>query len=134
MNFDLDYHQERITKFFFFSNNLAEEIIAKKIEGIQKMIKVHDNPDEEEVGIPINPAIKRHFELKIKTLREAPRDADKLKRIFKTKQRELEDAVKIEDTERLVPEIEMLRFVPCAVSVNYNNGSVGSSAGLGLKS
>jgi len=29
------------------------------------MIEVRDIPDEE-VGIPINPAIKRHFELEIK--------------------------------------------------------------------
>lgn len=58
------------------------------------MIKVRDIPDEEEVGIPINPAIKRHFELEIKILREAPRDADKSRKLVKAKQRELEDAIK----------------------------------------
>ena len=81
------------------------------------MIKVRDIPDEE-VGIPINPTIKRHFELEIKLLREAPRDRDKLRTLVKAKQRELEDAIKIEDTERLFPEVEMLRFVLCAVSRN----------------
>ena len=91
------------------------------------MIKVRDIPDEEEIGIPINPAIKRHFELEIKTLGEASGDADKLRKLVKAKQRELEDAIKIEDTERLLREIEMLRFVLCAVSVNNNgNNSVGS--------
>jgi hypothetical protein len=59
---------------------------------------VRNIPDEE-VGIPINPAIKRHFELEIKILREAPRDSDKLRKLVKAKQRELEDAIKIEDTE-----------------------------------
>ena len=81
------------------------------------MIKFRDIPDEE-VGIHINPAIKRHFELEIKILREAPRDADKLRKLVKAKQRELEDAIKIEYTERLFPEVEMLRFVLCAVSRN----------------
>jgi len=98
-------------------NSTAEEIIARQIEGIQKMIKVRDIPDEE-LGIPINPAIKRHFELEIKTLREAPRDKDKLRKLIKAKQIELEDAIKIEDTERLFPEVEMLRFVLGAVSRN----------------
>jgi hypothetical protein len=89
----------------------TELVIQRTIEGIQKMIKVRDIPDEE-LGIPINPAIKRHFELEIKTLREVPRDPDKLRKLVKAKRRELEeDAIKIEDTERLFPEIEMLKFV-----------------------
>ena len=100
--------------------NSTEEIIARQIEGIQKMIKVRDIPDEE-VGIPINPAIRRHFELEIMTLREAPRDKDKLRKLVKAKQRELEDAIKIEDTERLFPEIEMLRFVLGAVCRNEDS-------------
>jgi predicted metalloendopeptidase len=107
---------------FFFSNNSAEEIISKKIEGIQKRIKVRDIPDEEkEVGYLSTPAIKRHFELEIKTLREAPRDADKLRKLVNAKRRELEDAIKIEYTERLFPEVEMLRFVVCAVRRNESN-------------
>ena len=98
----------------------AEEIIAKQIEGIQKMIKVRDIPDEE-VGIPINPAIKKHFELEIKTLREAPRDPDKLRKLVKAKQREWKDTMKIEDLQRLVTEIEMLRFVLCVVCRNKSS-------------
>ena len=36
--------------------------------------------EEEEERWEINPAIKRHLELEIKTLQNAPRDADKLKK------------------------------------------------------
>ena len=84
------------------------------------MIKVRDIPDEE-VGIPINPAIKRHFEAEIKVLREAPRDPDKLRKLVKAKQIELENAIKIEDIERLFPEIEMLRLVLCVVCRNKSS-------------
>jgi hypothetical protein len=60
----------------------------------------------------INPAIKRHLELEIKTLQTAPKDADKLERLLKIKERENDDkARQIEDTERLVTEIEMLKVV-----------------------
>jgi hypothetical protein len=33
----------------------------------------------------INPATKRHLESQIKTLQDAPRDADKLERLLKSK-------------------------------------------------
>ena len=44
------------------------------------MIMVNNNIQEEEQPeiIKINPATKRHFELEIKTLQNAPRDEDKL--------------------------------------------------------
>ena len=58
-----------------------------------------------------NPAIKRHLELEIKTLKTAPRDAEKLKALLKVKERQKEEAMHIEDTERLVTEIEMLEVV-----------------------
>jgi hypothetical protein len=35
-----------------------------------------------------SPAIKRHFDLQIMTLQNAPRDADKLKAVLRAKQRE----------------------------------------------
>jgi hypothetical protein len=35
--------------------------------------------------ITINPATQKHFELKIKTLQDAPRDSDKLTGILKAK-------------------------------------------------
>jgi hypothetical protein len=49
-----------------------------------------------------NPAMKRHLELEIKTLQNAPRDAAKLRRLLKIKQRQKEEAMHIEDTQRLV--------------------------------
>ena len=64
----------------------------------------------------INPAIKRHLELEIKTLQNAPRDADKLRRLLELKQRQKEEAMHIEDTQRLVTEIEMLKVVLYLVS------------------
>jgi hypothetical protein len=64
-----------------------------------------------EVG-GINPAIKRHYELQIKTLQNAPRDEGKLKALLKVKERQNEEAMHIEDTQRLVTEeIEMLKVV-----------------------
>jgi hypothetical protein len=60
-------------------------------------------------GWGINPAMKRHFELEIETLQNAPRDADKLRRLLELKQRQKEEADHIEDTQRLVTEIEMLK-------------------------
>jgi hypothetical protein len=46
-----------------------------------------------------------------KTLQNAPRDADKLRRLLKVKQRQKEEADHIEATQRLVTEIEMLKVV-----------------------
>jgi hypothetical protein len=41
----------------------------------------------------------------------APRDEKKLREILKVKQKEYDKATNREDLERLIPEIEMLRFV-----------------------
>ena len=48
------------------------------VEGAQRMIRVNNSQDEEP-EIKNNPAMKRHFELQIKTLQKAPRDEDKLR-------------------------------------------------------
>jgi hypothetical protein len=56
--------------------------------------------------------VNKHFELEIKTLQNAPRDADKLRTLLKSKERQKEEADHIEDTERLVTEeIEILKVV-----------------------
>jgi hypothetical protein len=94
----------------------TEEVIQKVIEGAQRMIRVNNNSQEEESEIRINPAMKRHFELEIKTLQNAPRDADKLRRLLEVKQRQKEEALHIEDTQRLVTEIEMLKVVLYLIS------------------
>ncbi len=49
----------------------------KMIEASQKMINEKNNP-----------AVNKHFELEIKTLQNAPRDADKLEALLKAKERE----------------------------------------------
>jgi hypothetical protein len=55
--------------------------------------------------------LNNHFKLKIKTLQNAPRDADKLQRLLRAKERENDEAMHMKDIERLVTEIEMLRVV-----------------------
>ena len=55
--------------------------------------------------------MNRHLELEIEMLQNAPRDADKLRQLLKLKQRQREEAIHIEHTERLVTEIEMLKVV-----------------------
>jgi hypothetical protein len=59
----------------------------------------------------INPAMRRHLESEIKTLQNTPRDADKLRKLLELKQRQKEEAKHIEDKQRLVTEIEMLKAV-----------------------
>ena len=68
-------------------------------------------------GWGINSVIKKHLELEIKTLQNAPRDADKLTKLLEIKQRQKEEADHIEDTQKLVTEIEMLKVVLYLVSM-----------------
>jgi hypothetical protein len=49
-------------------------------------------------------------------LQNAPRDEDKLRELLKLKEKENEKATHIEDTQRLVTEIEMLKVVLYLVS------------------
>jgi hypothetical protein len=67
--------------------------------------------EDPEQAIQVSSVTKRHFQLQIETLQNAPRDAEKLEEIIKAKERENKEARYIEDTERLVPEIEMLKLV-----------------------
>jgi hypothetical protein len=55
--------------------------------------------------------VNEHFKLQIKTLQNAPRDPEKLERLLKIKERQKEEAIYMEDTHRLVTEIEMLKVV-----------------------
>jgi hypothetical protein len=85
----------------------TEVAIQKMIDASHRMITIHSQ------GEGMNPAIKKHYELQIKTLQNAPRrDADKLERLLRIKQRQKEEAMYIEDIQRLVTEqIEMLCLV-----------------------
>jgi hypothetical protein len=87
----------------------TEVAIQKMIESSQRMIVINSQ------GEGMNPAINRHFELEIKTLQNAPRDAEKLEWLLKKKERAKEEAMYIEDTQRLFAEIEMLKVVLCLV-------------------
>jgi RNase P protein component len=55
--------------------------------------------------------MKRHWESEKKILRDAPRHIDKLRELLKVKQKEYEKAIDREDIERLVTEVEKLKFV-----------------------
>jgi demethoxyubiquinone hydroxylase (CLK1/Coq7/Cat5 family) len=91
--------------------------IQKMIEASQRMIRVNS---QGELG-GINPVIRKHFELQIKTLQNALRDVDKLERLLRLKERQKEEAMYMEDTQRLVTEIEMLKVVLYLVCRNNDD-------------
>ena len=70
----------------------TEVAIQKMIEATQRMIDVQSQVQGEarKEGWGINPVMKKHLELEIKTLQNAPRDADKLRRLLEVKQRQKE--------------------------------------------
>jgi methyl coenzyme M reductase beta subunit len=97
----------------------TEVAIQKMIDASQRMLDVNSRVQGEaakEEGWGINPIMKRHLELEIKTLQNAPRDEDKLRELLKLKEKENEETTHIEDTQRLVTEIEMLKVVLYLVS------------------
>jgi hypothetical protein len=60
------------------------------IEASQRIININS---QGQLG-GVNPVIKRHYELQIKTLQNAPRDADdKLERLLQVKKRQKEEAM-----------------------------------------
>src|SRR5215216_1394303 len=90
----------------------TEVAIQKMIEASQRMIDVQSKvTGEPKDGWGLNTVMKKHLELEIRTLQNAPRDAEKLRRLLEIKQRQKEEAMHIEDTQRLVTEIEMLKVV-----------------------
>jgi hypothetical protein len=86
-------------------DSTTEAVIQRMIEAKRSFIR------EDPEGIPISSVTKRHFQLEIQTLQSAPRDAVKLEQIIKAKERENDKARHIYDIQRLVTEIEMLKFV-----------------------
>src|SRR5215212_12240484 len=95
----------------------TEVAIQKMIDRSHRMIDVQSKVGgEAKEGWGINPVMKRHLELEIKTLQNAPRDPDKLRELLKLKEKQNEQAIHIEDTQRLVTEIEMLKVVLHLVS------------------
>lgn len=82
------------------------------IDASQRMITIMNSQGGEELG-GMSPLVKRYLELEIKILQNAPRDADTLRKLLQVKQKQKEEeAMHIEDTQRLVTEeIEMLKVV-----------------------
>ena len=79
----------------------TEVAIQKMIDFSQRMLDVQSQVGgEAKHGWGINPVIKKHLELEIKTLQNAPRDADKLRELLRLKERQYEQATHIEDTQR----------------------------------
>ena len=87
----------------FSIHDPTEVAIQKMIDASQGIITMGS---QGELG-GMSPPQKRHLELQIKTLQNAPRDPDKLERLLKAKRRQKEEAMHMEDTQRLVTEIEM---------------------------
>jgi hypothetical protein len=81
-------------------DSIAEVAIQKMIDVSQRMIDVQSQVQgEAKDGWGINPIMKKHLELEIKTLQNAPRDATKLRRLLELKEKENEqEATHIEDT------------------------------------
>jgi hypothetical protein len=84
----------------------TEVAIQKMIDASQRMISKNS---ESELG-GMSPPMKKRLELEIKILQNAPRDADKLERLLKVKKRQKEEAMHFEYTERLVTEMEMVKW------------------------
>jgi hypothetical protein len=100
----------------------TEVAIQKMIEASERLLRLDT---QGELGA-MSPAMKRHLELEIETLRNTPRDADKLQRILQVRQKQKQEAMHIEDTERLVTEIEMLKVVLYLVCRNNRGRSKAS--------
>jgi hypothetical protein len=101
----------------FSIHDSTEIAIQKMIEASQSMIKVTSQGEEEGVlAGGMSPPIKKHLELEIQTLQNAPIDADNLERLLKAKRRQKEEAMHVEDTQRLVTEIGMLKVILYLIS------------------
>jgi hypothetical protein len=66
----------------FSVHDSTEVSIKKMIETNQRMLRLNSQGD---FGV-MNSVMKRHLELEIKTLENAPRDADKLEHLLQVKQ------------------------------------------------
>jgi hypothetical protein len=81
----------------------TDEVATQKmIDASQRMIAVNSHVGgEAKDGWGLNTAMKKHLELEIRTLHNAPRDADKLRRLLEFKQiQKEEEAMHIDDTQR----------------------------------
>jgi len=94
----------------------TEEAIKKMIEANERIMALGGVQRD-----ALNTATKRLYELQVETLQNAPTDKGELERLLEVKQKQKEKATHIEDTERLVTEIEMLKIVLYLMNRNSNN-------------
>jgi hypothetical protein len=90
-----------------------EEAIKKMVEANERIMALGGVQRD-----ALNTATKRLYELQVKTLQNAPTDKVELEKLLELKQKQKEKATYIEDTERLVTEIEMLKVVLYLVNRN----------------
>jgi hypothetical protein len=90
----------------FSIHDSTEVAIQKMIDASQEIITMGSQGEE-----GMSPPMKKHLELEIKILENAPRDADKLRQILQVKQKQKDEAMHIDDAQRLVTEIEMHKVV-----------------------
>jgi hypothetical protein len=111
----------------------TEAVIQRMIEGMRSFIMEDKNgnsisgsgssSNSNSNNSTISPVLSALFHLKIKTLQSAPREPAKLEQIIKTKEKQQKNednkARHIVDIQKLVTEIDMLKFV--LFLVNRNN-------------
>ena len=79
------------------------------IEASQRMLRINS---QGEIG-GMSPPVKKDLELQIKTLQKCSRDADKLEKLLKSKEKECEKSKYALDIERLSPLHHTFFIIPC---------------------
>jgi hypothetical protein len=103
----------------FSIDDSTQAVLERKIESLQRLIR-----EDPEQAVQISSVTKSHFQLQIRTLQNAPRDADKLQQMIKAKERDNNDKARhMDQTQRLVTEIEMLKFVLFLVNRNSRSSA-----------
>lgn len=69
-----------------FNSDPTDVVINKMVQASQRRVTINSQRVQE----GMSPALKRHLELQIRTLQNAPRDPDKLEWLLKANQREKE--------------------------------------------
>ncbi|HET6779890.1 MAG TPA: hypothetical protein VFH09_01865 [Nitrososphaera sp.] len=83
----------------------TEVAVQEMIDPSHRKLRINSQGGEAREGGGMNPVVKKHYEQQIKTLQNAPRDVEKLEQLLKIKRRQKDEAMHIEDTQRLVTEI-----------------------------
>ena len=69
----------------------------------------------------LNLVIERHYEPHIEASQNLTWDVNKLERLLRLKRKPKDEAMYIDDIQRLVTEIEMLKLVLCLVNRNSSS-------------